>query len=104
MRYCFPGKEALMFRAILLLLLYGSFKAGGQEIVLENCDRLPVVPVRASGEPFLFLVDTAATTMLNVKSFAAGSTQKIAVTSWSGTVETNAREVVLGDLAIGEHH
>src|SRR5262249_61769109 len=49
-------------------------------------------------------VDTAATTMLNLKAFPHGDARQISVTSWSGTVETRAQEVTVADLAIGQHH
>src|SRR5262249_46611611 len=40
------------------------------EIPLERCDRLPVVKVNAADREMRFLVDTGATTVLNLKSFA----------------------------------
>jgi len=51
-----------------------------------------------------FLVDTAATSILNSKSFAAGDPDKIAVTSWRGTVETRASAVTVPEFIIGQHH
>lgn len=51
-----------------------------------------------------FLVDTAATSLLNIKSFAGGNAKGIQITSWSGTAFTNAREVSIPDLAVGDHH
>ncbi|HKW74219.1 MAG TPA: nuclear transport factor 2 family protein [Terriglobales bacterium] len=95
-----------MWRVLLLtvLLFLSAALARAEDIPLESCDRLPVVQVTVSGANFLFLVDTAATSMLNLKSFAEGDSRKIAVTSWSGTVETHAREITLRDFAIGRHH
>lgn len=91
----------------LLLLLIALFAAPwyltAEEIPLESCDHLPVVQVRISGMSFLFLVDTAATSMINLKSFAHGEPRRFAISSWTGTVETNAQEVVIGHLSIGEH-
>jgi len=49
----------------------------------------------------LFLVDTAATSILNLGSFAEGRAQSIKVTSWSGTLATSAREVSLGAVEVG---
>jgi hypothetical protein len=72
-----------------------------QEIPLEHCDSLPVIQVTASGRPVHFLVDTAATTMLNLESFASGTAKDISVTSWSGTLATSAKEVTLSELEIG---
>lgn len=96
-----------MFRTLsvfLLLLLGASGPARAEDIPLETCDRLPVVQVRISGMKFLFLVDTAATSMLNLQSFAHGDPRTVSVTSWTGTVETKAQEVTVADLAIGQHH
>jgi hypothetical protein len=74
---------------------------GAQEIALEHCDALPVIQVTVSGQPMTFLVDTAATSMLNLKSFAKGRVHDIKVTSWTGTLATSAREVTLRELEVG---
>src|SRR5215467_8300744 len=89
---------------VLLALILPGIAACSEEIQLENCDRLLTVEVKVSGMKFLFLVDTAATTMLNLKTFSHGDERNIFVTSWSGTVETRAQEVTVADLAIGQHH
>ena len=49
----------------------------------------------------LFLVDTAATSILNLKSFAEGKALDVKVTSWTGTLATSAREVTLREVSIG---
>ncbi|HEX7288600.1 MAG TPA: nuclear transport factor 2 family protein [Candidatus Angelobacter sp.] len=90
--------------ALLLSLLPAGLLARAEDIPLETCDRLPVVQMDVAGLKLLFLVDTAATSMLNLKSFTRGEARRIAVTSWSGTVQASAREITLSDLAIGEHH
>jgi SnoaL-like domain/Aspartyl protease len=94
-----------MPRVLLLtaLCLLPSAMALGEDIPLESCDRLPAVRVSISGRSFLFLVDTAATSMLNLKSFAQGDSRRIAVTSWSGTVETHARQITVRDFSVGRH-
>jgi len=74
------------------------------EIPIERCDLLPVVKVRIDGTDMHFLLDTGATTMLNLKSFTSGRSKKIQVTSWSGTAATSAREVALPELVLGNHH
>jgi ketosteroid isomerase-like protein len=76
--------------------------ARGQEIPLERCDALPVIAVKVAGQPTIFLVDTAATSMLNLKSFTEGRTRDIRVTSWRGTLATSAKEVTLGEVVVGE--
>jgi hypothetical protein len=95
-----------MSRVLVLtaLVLLPAALARAEDVPLESCDRLPVVQVTVSGVHFLFLVDTAATSMLNLKSFAQGDSRQIAVTSWSGTVETHAREITLRDFALGRHY
>lgn len=75
----------------------------GDEIPLERCDRLPVVKVRIDGADYRFLVDTGATTFLNLKSFSNGKSKRIHISSWSGTGSTSAREVTLPELALGSH-
>jgi hypothetical protein len=72
-----------------------------QEIPLKRCDKLPVIEVAVGGDSMLFLVDTAATSMLNLKSFAEGTTRDVQVTSWSGTLATSAREISLKEVEIG---
>jgi hypothetical protein len=99
------------FVAILLSALSFGSPAGPRaqesvstnEIPIERCDLLPLVKVRIDGTDMHFLLDTAATTMLNLKSFANGRSKKIQVTSWSGTAATSAREVSLPELALGNH-
>ena len=77
--------------------------APSNEIPIERCDLLPVVKVRIDGTDMRFLLDTGATTMLNLKSFSSGRSQKIQVTSWSGTAATSAREVFLPEFTLGTH-
>ena len=72
-----------------------------QEIPLKRCDKLPVIEVAVGGDSMLFLVDTAATSILNLKSFAEGTARDVQVTSWSGTLATSAREISLKQMEIG---
>jgi ketosteroid isomerase-like protein len=90
------------FLLLFLLALAGVNQA--QEIPLQACDGLPVVEVDISGTKFVFLVDTAATSFLNVKTFAQGAARRVPVTSWSGTTETSGQQVTIADLSVGEHH
>jgi hypothetical protein len=104
----FPAARLILRR---MALLAGLAALGGlwgmpptgraQEIPLEKCDTLPVVDVLVAGEHTILLVDTAATSMLNLKSFAAGKAKDIRVTSWSGTLATSAKEITLGEVLIG---
>ena len=83
----------------------GDETGGGiaEEIPLEKCDVLPVVQVTVDGSEMRFLVDTGATTILNLGSFTSGRSKEIQVSSWSGTAATSAREVRLPELALGSH-
>lgn len=73
------------------------------EIPLGHCDRLPVVKLTIDTTEARFLVDTAATSMLNIKSVSAGRSKKVQITSWAGTSVTNGREVFLHTLSLGNH-
>lgn len=79
-------------------------QTSSSEIPIERCDVLPVVKVRIDNADMRFLLDTAATTVLNLKSFSSGRSKKIQISSWSGTAATSAREVSLPELIFGEHH
>lgn len=73
------------------------------EIPIERCDRLPVVKVQVGEKDMHFLLDTAATTLLNLKSFAGGRSKEVHIASWIGTAVTSAREVSLPELTLGKH-
>ncbi len=87
----------------LLIFLAPISSLNAEEVHLDSCDGLPLVQVTVAGAKLRFLVDTAATSMLNSKSFAHGDSRQIAVTSWNGTVETKSRQVILPELVIGQH-
>jgi ketosteroid isomerase-like protein len=99
-------KIALSASATLLLCLLLSVAgvAGAEDIPLQRCDRLPVVQVRIGSSDFLFLVDTAATSMLNLKSFPHGDATHISVSSWTGTVDAKAQNIAIPELIVGLHH
>jgi ketosteroid isomerase-like protein len=73
------------------------------EIPIERCDRLPVVTMKVAGENRRFLLDTAATTILNLKSFTSGESKQVHIYSWSGSAATSAREVSLPEVELGMH-
>jgi ketosteroid isomerase-like protein len=77
--------------------------AAPTEIPIQHCDRLPVVILRVDKEDKRFLVDTAATSFLNAKSFSSMSTREVHVQSWNATTNLNAREISIGELALGSH-
>jgi hypothetical protein len=85
----------------VLLGLSTSGHARAQEIPLEPCDSLPLVKVEVDGRAMHFLVDTAATSLLNLKSFAEGRARDVRITSWTGTLATSAREVSINEMVVG---
>ena len=89
--------------SLLLPLFLGAvpLPVGAQEIPLKHCDTLPVIEVAVGDRSMLFLVDTAATSFLNLKTFAEGESRDVEVTSWAGTLATSAREITLKEVAIG---
>jgi hypothetical protein len=74
------------------------------EIPLQRCDRLPVAIVEVNKTEKRFLVDTAATSMLNQKSFKSGRSTDVRIQSWNKTTSLSAREVLVGELSLGDHH
>lgn len=94
----------LFFSSIAVCAFAGAQQPQSiSEIPIERCDVLPVVKVRVDNADMRFLLDTAATTVLNLKSFSVGRSKEIQISSWSGTVPTSAREVTLPELIFGEH-
>jgi hypothetical protein len=87
--------------ALLSALGIAPRPAAAQEIPLKHCDRLPIIEVGVGGQSMVFLVDTAATSILNLQSFTEGETRDIQVTSWTGTLATSAKEVTLKEVVIG---
>jgi len=106
-----PRLQIRGFASILYGLTCGLFPAtvsaqdpvAKDEIPIERFDRLPVVKVHVAGKDMHLLVDTAATTLLNLKSFAGGRSKEVHITSWTGTAATSAREVSLPELTLGKH-
>src|SRR5260370_42266154 len=87
--------------ALLLAVELAPIPGAAQEIPLKHCGKLPVIDVEVASQSMLFLVDTAATSFLELKSFAEGKRRDIEITSWTGTLETSAKEVTLKEMVIG---
>jgi ketosteroid isomerase-like protein len=102
-----PGVLACAFAGLLLSLPARSARAqtpaNGMEIPLQRCDRLPVVILRVDKADKRFLVDTAATSMLNEKSFTSTHSKVLRVQSWNETTSLSAHEVTIGELSLGTH-
>lgn len=74
-----------------------------EEIPIHRCDGLPVIRVQVDGAEKRFLLDTAATTTLNVKSFSSGRSRHVPVTTWTGNTVASGREISLKEIAVGDH-
>ncbi len=97
-----------VFASAILSLAAQPQRATGQtataaEIPLQRCDRLPVVIVQVNDADKRFLIDTAATSMLNEKSFASGHSKEIRVQSWNQTTALSARVVSINEIKLGSH-
>ena len=88
--------------ALFFTFAFIPWLAGAQEIPLKRCDTLPIIEVAVGDQTRTFLVDTAATSFLNLESFTEGTTQAIAISSWTGTLATSAKEVTLKEVVIGK--
>jgi hypothetical protein len=49
------------------------------EIPMQRCDQQPVVTLQVDKEEKRFLVDTAATSLLNAKSFIGGHAKEVQI-------------------------
>lgn len=85
------------FVAVLVFLVacfLGSVRAQTHdkqdEIPIERCDRLPIVTMKVAGENRRFLLDTAATTILNLKSFTSGESRQVPLQNKTRTSQTRA--------------
>lgn len=95
----------MQYGLFLVLLLAAAVRGCfAEDIPLTACDSLPLVQVSIAGMKFSFLLDTAATSTLNLDSFRYGDTRKISVTSWNGTYTAQGQRVTISDFVIGEHH
>ncbi len=59
--------------------------------------------MKVAGENRRFLLDTGATTILNLKSFTMGESKQIHIESWSGRAATSSLEVFLPEVELGKH-
>jgi ketosteroid isomerase-like protein len=73
------------------------------EIPMLRCDRLPVVILQVDQQDKRFLVDTAATSFLNAKSFIGRHTKEVRIQSWNETTALNAGAISIAELSLGSH-
>jgi ketosteroid isomerase-like protein len=88
-----------------LAALSGAAQAptSATEIPMQRCDRLPVVILQVDKEEKRFLVDTAATSFLNAKSFIGGHTKVVQIHSWNETTVLHASDISIEELSLGSH-
>src|SRR6267378_2596879 len=82
-----PNAPAALLVASLALILPPAARSqtpSAQGIPIEHCDGLPVMKVRASGVEKRFLVDTAANSILDSRSFSGGEWKHVEISSWKG--------------------
>ncbi|MGH9746806.1 MAG: nuclear transport factor 2 family protein [Candidatus Acidiferrales bacterium] len=97
----------LAFASAALLMFGTAVRARAQEqpaeieIPLQRCDRLPVAILQVDKADKRFLVDTAATSMVNEKSFASGRSTEVHIQSWNQTSSLHAHEVRLAEIRLG---
>jgi len=102
-----PGLRVCFFASLIVSL--AARDAGSQtasnanEIPLQRCDRLPVAVLQVDKADKRFLIDTAATSILNEKSFPSGRTKEVHDQSWNETTALHAREVSISELTLGSH-
>src|SRR5262249_581233 len=96
-------RNVLWSAALALAAACSTVAALGEDIRIEKCDRLPVIQLIAAGQQKRFLLDTAATSILNLGSFSSENSREISITSWRGTVGTSAREVTINELVVASH-
>src|SRR5580658_5624426 len=94
---------ALLFTLAASSARAQSEAASGAEIPLQRCDSLPVVVLQINHADKRFLIDTAATSMLNEKSFPQGREKEVRVQSWNEVTPLKAREVAVSELSLGNH-
>jgi ketosteroid isomerase-like protein len=102
-----PGLLGCFFASLIVLLAARGAGAqtstNGTEIPLQRCDRLPVAILQVDKADKRFLIDTAATSILNEKSFTSGRMKEVHVQSWNETTALHAREVSISELTLGSY-
>jgi hypothetical protein len=100
-----PAARQFCLGLLFLGFVVARAPLAAQQVPLEYCDRLPAIRVEVAGHaPMLFLVDTAATSLLNLRSFVLGDARDVAISSYRGTSTARGREVSPPELKIGSYH
>jgi ketosteroid isomerase-like protein len=102
-------RSLLAFASVGLILALAAPSVAAQgstsmtEIPLLRCDRLPVMVLQVDKEEKRFLIDTAATSFLNAKSFTGRPTKEVRIQSWNQTTALNVSDISIGELSLGSH-
>jgi hypothetical protein len=108
----FPHTPHVMKRSILALVVvfilffttvHAQDSPAAEQIPIQRCDGLPVINTHIDRANMFFLLDTASTTTLNLKSFSSGRFKRIPVTTWTGTTTADGRQISLPELTLGNH-
>src|ERR1700757_1945455 len=95
-----PGLLVFFFASLIVSLTARGAGAQtatvGTEIPLQRCDRLPVAILQVDKADNRFLIDKAATSLLNEKSFPRGRTKEVHVQSCNQTTGLNDRRPRVG--------
>jgi hypothetical protein len=84
------------------LFVVSNATAQNAQVPIDRCDRLPVVPVQVDGKEYRFLLDTAATTILNQRAFTGGRIAQREVSSWSGLRQAKGTLVEVQEMVVGQ--
>jgi hypothetical protein len=104
MRIC---RSLLDFASLGLIFPLATLSGAAQiatsttEIPIQRCDRLPVMILQVDNEEKRFLVDTAATSFLNAKSFIGRHTKEVEIQSWNETTTLHASDIFIEELSLG---
>jgi ketosteroid isomerase-like protein len=103
------GRSLLAFVAMGMIFPLAATTVAAQssssatEIPMQHCDRLPVVILQVDKKDMRFLVDTAATSFLNAKSFIGRHTKEVHIQSWNATTALKASDISIEELSLGSH-
>ncbi len=100
-------KHSILALGVVFILFFTTVHAqdspAAEEIPIQRCDGLPVIKTRSDRADLFFLLDTASTTILNLKSFSSGRSKRIPVTTWKSTTIADGRQISLPELTVGNH-
>ncbi|MGA7766497.1 MAG: nuclear transport factor 2 family protein [Candidatus Sulfotelmatobacter sp.] len=100
-------KRSILALVVVFILFFTTVHAQdsptAEQIPIQRCGGLPVITTHINRANMSFLLDTASTTTLNLKSFSSGRSKRIPVTTWTGTTTADGRQISLPELTVGNH-